>query len=638
MCGMGAILDPGATLPAAAAAAMCGALRHRGPDGDAVRRLGPATLVHTRLAIIDVAGGDQPLTGEDGSVSAVVNGEIYNHLELRAELEARGHRFATHSDSEVVVHLYEEHGPAGLARMNGIFGLALWDARRERLVAARDPLGVKPVYWWTDGRRVALASEVGALLATGLARAEVDGVALDHYLATRFVPAPRTLFAGVSKLAPASMLVAEGGGVRIEGFREAPGPVLAGASAQELRERFVAAVGRQRMSDVPYGAFLSGGVDSAAVVAAMQRAGDAAPSTFTIGFPGAGDVIDERAVAARTAHALGTEHHDTAMVQGDFLAALDRCVQSLEEPCAIPSAPALQELSAFAAQSVKVVLSGQGADEPHGGYGRHRAAAALGVLGRVPAVAGRLAAAVPRFERAGQLSRLLGPMPDGERLLALAEVTSPEQRAALLGGGSPAGGARGPAGGGPAAEAAAERLALVDGVRADVGDRPLLDQALYVDTHLFLPDRLLICADKMSMAHALEHRVPFLDVELMRWVERVPGRERAGLRAGKRLHQEAVAGLVPREALERPKHGFASPYEQWMHTSLAAEVRRRYAAGRPLSELVEPAAVGRLVDEHLARRADHKRLLYALLELAVWHGAFVEGAAAPAPAPAAAAR
>jgi asparagine synthase (glutamine-hydrolysing) len=625
MCGMGAILDPGATLPGAAAAGMCAALRHRGPDGDAVRRLGPATLVHTRLAIIDVAGGDQPLTSEDGSVSVVVNGEIYNHLELRSELEARGHRFATHSDCEVVVHLYEEHGVDGLGRMNGIFGLALWDARRERLVAARDPLGVKPVYWWTDGRRLALASEVRALLATGLARAEVDPVALDHYLATRFVPSPRTLFAGVSKLAPASMLVAEGGSVRVEGFREAPGEVLTGAGAEELRERFVAAVGRQRMSDVPYGAFLSGGVDSAAVVAAMQRAGDTAPSTFTIGFPGAGDVVDERAVAARTAAELGTDHHDTAMEQGDFLAALERCVRSLEEPCAIPSAPALEQLSGFAAGSVKVVLSGQGADEPHGGYGRHRAAAALGALARVPAVAGRLAGAVPRFERAGQLSRLLGPMPTGERLLALAEVTSPEERASLNGGVS-------------AAEAAAERLSLVDGVRADVGDRPLLDQALYVDTHLFLPDRLLICADKMSMAHALEHRVPFLDVELMRWVDRVPGRERAGVRSGKRLHRAAVAGLVPREALERPKHGFASPYEDWMHSSLAAEVRRRYAERGPLSELVAPSAVGRLVDQHLARRADHKRLLYALLELAVWHGAFVEGAPAPQPAPVAASR
>src|SRR3954470_20649033 len=235
MCGIGALLDPGGATQPEAAGRMVEALRHRGPDGDAVTRTGPATLVHTRLAIIDVAGGDQPLDSEDGNVSVIVNGEIYNHLELREGLEAKGHRFASHSDSEVVVHLYEEHGTDCVRHLNGIFAFALWDARAQRLVAARDPFGGKPLYWGTDGRRAAVASEITALLAAGLVEPKVDPIALDHFLAARFVPSPRTLFAGIQKLPAASLLVAEGENPpRIESYRQAPGRPFAGIGEQEL--------------------------------------------------------------------------------------------------------------------------------------------------------------------------------------------------------------------------------------------------------------------------------------------------------------------------------------------------------------------------------------------------------------------
>jgi asparagine synthase (glutamine-hydrolysing) len=626
MCGIGAILDPAGQLVADAPTRMVAELRHRGPDGDATRRFGPAALVHTRLAIVDVAGGDQPLCSEDGSVAVVVNGEIYNHETLRSELEARGHRLATRSDCEVVAHLYEEHGLDAFRRLNGIFGLALWDQRRRRLVAARDPFGVKPVYWCGDGRTLVVASEVGALLASGIVRAEVDPVALDHYLALRLVPAPRTLFAGISKLAPASLLVAEDGAVRVESYRDAPGPVLAEASADELRERLVAAVERQMMSDVPYGAFLSGGVDSAAIVAAMAEAAPEPPTTFTIGFPGAGGRFDEREAAAATARALGTDHHATAQEAADVVGDLEAAVRRLEEPLAISSAPALMQLSAFAARDVKVVLSGQGADEPHGGYDRHQAALLLRWLGGVPSGLARpataLARALPRLERAGQLAALVGAGPT-EAQLALVEYTSPELRARLAA---------------PSPEAATERRELVDAVRADVGDRPPLDQALYLDAHLFLPDRLLLCGDKMSMAHSLELRVPYLDLELMDWVERVPGRLRTGLRAKKRLQRDAIAPLVPQATLSRPRQGFTTPLDEWLRTSLADEVRRRWHEEPELEGVARRSVVEDLVDSHLVRRADHKRLLYALLELAVWHRAFVQGAPAREPAAAAAAR
>ena len=618
MCGIGAILDPAGGAGEHAVNGMVEALRHRGPDGQAVRRIGPLTLAHTRLAIIDVAGGDQPLDSEDGSVTAIVNGEIYNHLDLRARLEREGHRFATRSDSEVVVHGYEQSGPNFVRDLNGIFAFALWDAPRRRLVAARDQFGVKPLYWWSDGRRVALASEVGALIAAGLVKPAVDRVALDHFLACRFVPAPRTLFEGVFKLPPASMLtVEEGGTPRVTSFRDAPGsPIESGDDelAGRLAGEFSAAVERQMMSDVPYGAFLSGGVDSAAVVAAMAGSAESPPTTFTIGFPGHDEVLDERRPAAESARLLGTDHHETVMAESDFLAELARCVPRLEEPCGIPSAPALLQLSRFAARDVKVVLAGQGADEPHGGYGRHQAAAVLAGLRHLPPAlaspAASVARALPRAARARRVAHLLGGRGEAERLLRLVEVSDGEVRHALA-----------PAGGG---EAEAERLARAKDVLGDVAGRGLLEQALYLDTRMFLPDGILICNDKMSMAAGLELRVPFLDIELMRFVERIPAKRRVRPRAGKRLHRMAMARLLPPELVSRPKHGFSTPYDDWLRASLGREVRGRYAAGSELSGLVAPDAVARLVDEHARGRADHKSILYCLLELSEWHRAFVE--------------
>jgi asparagine synthase (glutamine-hydrolysing) len=621
MCGLGALLDPNGVSGGDAPQRMLEALRHRGPDGEGVVRKGPATLAHTRLAIVDVAGGDQPLDSEDGRVTAIVNGEIYNHRTLRTRLEERGHRFATGSDSEAIVHAYEEEGVECVRRLNGIFAFVLWDERRKRLFAARDEFGVKPLYWWADGTRVALASEIGALLDAGLVRPEVDRAALDHYLACRFVPAPRTLFKGVNKLpAASSLLVEEIGAPRVETWREPPGPHHRDLSDEDvaghLAERFADAVERQMMSDVPYGAFLSGGVDSAAVVAAMARRSPRPPTTFTIGFPGAGDVLDEREPAAESARLIGTDHNSTATAETDFLAELATAVPRLEEPCGIPSAPALAQLSRFAAEKVKVVLAGQGADEPHGGYGRHQAAAMLRAVRHAPAAlaspAAAVARALPRAARARRAAHLLGGKGDAERLLRLVEITDGPVRRALLAADRSNG------------DAEAERLELAGGVLKDVHDRDLLEQALYLDTRMFLPDGILLCNDKMSMAAGLELRVPFLDVELMRFVERIPARTRVRPRAGKRIHRMAMERILPPGIANRPKHGFATPYDDWLRASLGAEVERRYAESEPLSELIRPEAVRTLVAEHRRGRADHKSILYCLLELSEWHRAFVE--------------
>ncbi|MDA0168664.1 asparagine synthase (glutamine-hydrolyzing) [Solirubrobacter taibaiensis] len=612
------LLDPAGTAGDSTAQAMAASLRHRGPDGEGWHRVGPALLVHTRLAIIDVAGGDQPLYSEDGTITLVANGEIYNHRELRAELEARGHRFATGSDCEVIVHLYEEEGEDCVKRLNGIFGFSLWDARRNRLVAARDPFGVKPVYWAAKGRQLAVASEVGAVLAAGLGSTLIDPVALDHFLAWRFVPAPRTLFAGVSKLPAASVLVAEPDGpVRVTSYREAPGAPFADVPAAELvdafADRFSEAVGRQMMSDVPYGTFLSGGIDSAGIAAAMARHDGKAPKSFTIGFPGYGDALDERAAAEHSARVIGTDHHSVAMSPTDFRTQLRECITRLEEPCGIPSAPALLQLSEFTAQSVKVVLSGQGADEPLGGYARHQAAALL----RLAAAAGplakpvrTLAEALPRNERAKRAARLLGGNDATDRLLRIFEIAPPELRASLTGSAGE--------------EAAAERRSLAEGVLADVADRDPLEQGLYLDTHLFLPDGLLVYGDKMTMAHGLEQRVPFLDVELMRFVERIPAQLRVRGLKRKWLHKQAMAKLIPDELINRPKLGFSTPYDQWLRESLGAELERRFVPGSDLGALIDPTTVGGLVSDHRSGRADHKRLLYCLLELAEWSELFGE--------------
>jgi asparagine synthase (glutamine-hydrolysing) len=618
VCGVAAILDSGNPPSGGALQAACEALRHRGPDGQSVSRYGPAALIHTRLAIIDLAGGDQPLSSEDGRCHVVANGEIYNHLDVRAELEAAGHRFSTRSDCEVIVHAYEEWGPDCVTHLNGIFAFALWDENRQTLLAARDPFGVKPLYWFEAGGRVGVASEVGAFLAADLIKPAVDRVSLEHFLAWRFTPSPRTMFEGVSRLPAASVLLAGADGVEVRSYRTAPGPDLKASPqelAPELATRFEAAVGRQMMSDVPYGAFLSGGLDSAAIAAAMRRSAEEPPLTFTIGFPGHSDALDERSAAAETAAAIGTRHHATVMEQSDFPAELDACVRHLEEPTGAASAPAAFQLSRFAAKSVKVVLSGQGADEPLGGYERHQAAAALNLTSRVPSfLTESMIGAVerlPRNERLKRATRLLGAPEGLDRVLQIFAITDEGTRDRLTRG--------------PAAEAAAERRQLAADLLGDIGEKhDPLSQALYLDTHMFLPDSLLLYGDKTSMAASLEQRVPFLDLELMRFIERIPARVRMrGLRR-KWLYRKALTGMVPEAALQRRKHPFATPYDEWFRSSLGTEIERLYGPGSAVSEHIDPNEVRRLSDEHRRGRADHKRILYCLLEFAYWHRAFIE--------------
>ena len=369
------------------------------------------------------------------------------------------------------------------------------------------------------------------------------------------------------------------------------------------------------MSDVPYGAFLSGGVDSAGVVAAMKLRSGTPPTTFTIGFPGHGDVLDERALAAESARIIGTDHHDTVMHETDFLSELARCIPRLEEPCGIPSAPALLQLSRFAAEDVKVVLAGQGADEPHGGYGRHQAAALLAPLKLVPSAAATpaaaLARALPRAAAARRVAHLLGGQGDTERLLRLVEITDATSAPGCSA-------ARRPT------DAEGERLARArDDPRRRRGPRPA--RAGAPPGHPHVPARrhpALQRQDVDGRRPRAARAVPRPRADAVGGAH--PGPRRVRPRRRKRLHKRAMERLLPPEVVNRRKHGFATPYDDWLRASLGEEVERRYAPGSALAELIDPAAAARLVDEHRRGRADHKAILYCLLELSEWHRAFVE--------------
>ena len=580
--------------------ALVAALRHRGPDGDGVRRDRPRAAGphpagdHRRRRRRPAAG----LRGRHASRS-VVNGEIYNHRELRAELEARGHRFATalglrgRSSTST-----RRSGPDCVRRLNGMFAFALWDDRRQRLVAARDPFGVKPLYWAQAGGRLALASEVGALLAAGagLAGARPRRARPLPRLALRPRPA-HPVRRRLQARRRVDVLVAEPGRPpSVTSYREAPGAPLGDASPRELEaelaERFVAAVERQMMSDVPYGAFLSGGIDSAAIAAAMARVDGTPPQHLHDRLP---RPRRRRSTSARRrprpARRIGTDHRAVAMSRDRLPRASSRDLRraargAVRHPLRARAAPAQRVHRALGQGRALGPGRRRAARRLPAPPGRRGAAAASALL--PAAVAARRCARPPTRCRATSAPSAprgcSAPATPADRLLRIFEI-------------APAGAARRSCRRTAASEAAAERRALAEGVLADVADRDPLEQALYLDTHLFLPDGLLIYGDKMSMAHGLEQRVPFLDVELMRFVERIPA-QRAGARACKRkwLHRRAMraaraaGGRSTARSSRSRRRTTAGCASRWATRSSA-----RFAPGTELSAHVDPRRVAQLV-------------------------------------------
>ena len=627
MCGIAGIHAPGGDADPRLVAAMAERMAHRGPDGRGSYEAPGIALGMRRLAIIDPQGGHQPLFNEREDVVAVFNGELYNHAELRAELERRGHRLRSGSDGEVIPHLYEEHGIGFVERLNGIFAIALWDARSQTLHLARDQFGVKPLYFSHRGRRLAFASEVRALLADPSVSRELDAAAIDRFLTFRFVPSPGTGLEGVRKLEPATVLSFGRPGLRTTAYAtDVPGGNRTDRRlVEEYRAAFERAVARQMMSDRPIGVMLSGGVDSGAVCAAMARHATQVRA-YTVGFSGGGARTDEIAQAAATARLFGAEHESVVIGEREYLEALPAAMAGIEEPVGTTSALAVRFVADLMRPSVPVALCGQGADEPLGGYGRHRGARLAELLRRLPgarAVAGRL----PRPAGAVTLSRgldALAARDDLGLLMNAYRLLRDPEKAALY---RPQFAAR-------VRELAQPSGQAVERLRARVRDRSPLGQMLYVDTRLWLPDELLLIADKMSMAASVELRVPFLDRDLVALAESAHPSQHVRRLRGKSLHKQAMLGLLPREIVHRRKLGWQTPVDRWLRDQLrplAEEVL--LGEGEACRSLFEERELRRLIEAHASGKADHTRQLFCLLSLGLWHRELVSERPAPPPPP-----
>jgi asparagine synthase (glutamine-hydrolysing) len=621
MCGIAGLFYPATPKPVdpARVAAMADAMAHRGPDGSGVWTAPGVGLGHRRLSIIDVAGSPQPMSSAEGDITVTYNGEIYNFAELRAKLQAKGAVFRTSGDTEVLIHGWRHWGTALLDRLNGMFAFAVHDARRQCLFLARDRLGVKPLHYveLSDGA-VAFASELKGLLAHPLLRRAPGLRAVEDYLAFGYVPDDACLVAGVKKLPAGHFLLIERG-------KSLPAPAQwwdidfsnrargsAKALEEELVERMRAAVRSRMVADVPLGAFLSGGVDSSAVVALMAEASKAAVKTCTIGFAEIGH--DERAYAAQVAERFATDHR-THVVASDDFALIDTLVGAFDEPFADASALATYQVCALAREQVTVALSGDGADEAFAGYRRYRfQAAEERVRGLLPAgmrhsVFGTLGRLYPKADWAPR------PLRAKTTLLALAEngaegyarsvgVTTPMTRRALYSDAARTG-LRG-------YRAENRYIAAMQAAPA----RDAIDRAQYADMKFWLPGDILTKMDRTSMAVSLEAREPLLDHRLIEFAATLPTSMRLRRGQGKWLMKKAMERYLPRDILYRPKMGFVTPVSTWFRGALADE-----AAGIARSRMLtdtgwfDMAAIGRLAEQHRSGRAEHGRTLWQLVML-----------------------
>jgi len=635
MCGIAGIVDSRGRVPELGCLeAMSRALQHRGPDGGGIYRFPPdpsadrsgrtaVGLVHRRLSVIDLEGGHQPMANEDGTVWVVFNGEIYNFLELRVELETRGHRFQTRSDTEVLVHAYEEYGAALVEKLRGMFAFALWDQRRERLLLARDRVGKKPLLYAIINGRLGFASEFRALLASGLIPREVDWEAIRLYLAWMCIPAPRTAFRHIKKLPPAHYLVFENGQAKVICYWKlayTPKWTFSEAETEErLMEHLTEAVRVRLESDVPLGVFLSGGIDSSAVVGLMSQQTTDPIRTFSMGFEETG--YNELPHAREVASHFATDHQEF-VVKPRAIEVLPTLVERFGEPFADSSAIPTYYLAKLARQHVTVVLNGDGGDEVFAGYKRHLGAvfagrlqrwlrpggmaAVQGLIGSLPVWGGRHSrwASMQRFIKAVHLPsheryrRWTGFFSDPlqKELWNAVNLHRVEETAS----------------------AAVERL-FAKGSGLDP-----LDSMLMVDTMFYLPSDLLVKMDIATMAHGLEARSPLLDHHLMEFVARLPASMKVkGFRL-KAIFKQTLNGLLEPHVLRRPKRGFVVPLAIWFRGDLKEFLADHLLGPSSVSgELFHRSTVARLVDSHLQSREDYSHHLWILLMLELWYRRFI---------------
>jgi asparagine synthase (glutamine-hydrolysing) len=610
MCGIyGVVAYRDGTLDAAMLARMASELVHRGPDGDGLAVRDGAALGCRRLAIIDVEGGAQPLSDEGGGVLVVCNGEIYNHNALREDLERRGHTFRTRSDAEVIPHLYEERGVDFVDALDGMFGLALWDARTGRLVLARDRMGEKPLYYAVTRTALVFASEPKAILATGLVDRVADGEAIAGYLRTGYVATPRSAFAAIRKLVPGTRLVLDADIARVESFWDvAPhlsGPPVAldlATAATAVRSALERAVEAALESDVPVGVFLSGGLDSTSV-AAIARARLGSLDTFTLGF----DVpsFDEREYAALAARTLGTRPHVLMVTPDLFLEGLRELVTVIDEPLADQSLVPTYLLARHARAWVKVVLVGEGSDELFAGYPTYVGGLWAARYRRLPGGLRRgLAAVAPCLGSPHGNTTLRYLL---RRFLEMADAPTATRHRAWTGCMSPQGLDALSVPGGP----------LVGTIEPPARPaRSELDTLLGLDLTGYLRDDLLTNLDRATMAASIEGRAPFLNHHLVELACRLAPELKLRGVVGKRVLRRAVADLVPAAIRRRVKRGLSVPLATWLAGPLLPFARETLARLDP--DVVRPAAVRNLLDDHVARRRDNRRELWALIVLQLW--------------------
>ena len=613
MCGICGIVSARGPVDPERLAHMSARLLHRGPDSDGVFVDGPVGLAARRLAIIDLETGDQPIANEDGTVHVVQNGELYNYPELRGELERAGHTYRTHGDTEVLVHLYEQEGPAFFRRLRGMFAVALWDSTRRRLVLARDRHGIKPLYYRTDGDGLEFASELRSL-----PRGEIDLDALEAFLAFNSIPAPLTIFREARKLPPGHVLVWEDGNVSLERYaRPAPVPVAElrdddeAELIEELRSRLRDSVRAHLLADVPVGVLLSGGIDSAALTALAAQEATEPVRTFSIGFEerSFNELSDARLVAER----YGTRHRELVL-RPDAALLLPALADAFDEPFADSSALPTYLVSQLAAEDVKVALSGEGGDELFGGYYTYvadlLAERAGGLAGLARPLVERLPASTGRASFDYKAKRFVrgAHLPPLERHHAWKEIFSADARAELTGRRHSF----------DPVDLYRERFAETDGAEP-------LARLQDVDRTIYLVDDLLVKTDRASMAHSLEARVPFLDPVVTNFALALPARHRVhGLRK-KVLLRKAVAPLVPGRIVRGKKRGFSIPAAAWLRGELEPFARETLSTETLRRQgFFRPEAVTTLIDRHVAGKEDFSRQLWGLLAFTLWHERHVE--------------
>ncbi len=625
MCGISGVYEYRAQRPVDAHVVedMLNRLQHRGPDDAGVYVNGPVGIGNRRLSIIDVSGGQQPMSSEDGRVVVVANGEIYNFRDLTTKLQQRGYRFQTVCDTEVLVYFYEAYGPACVDHLRGMFAFSIWDARRRQLFIARNRLGIKPLYYVDDGQRLIFASEIKSILQHPAVTAELNANGLSHFLSLKYVPAPETMFANIRLLPPGHTLICDADGVHTQAYWDLSFPETYDATrseadyAEELEGLLRESVRLRLMSDVPFGAFLSGGVDSSTIVALMSQMLDKPVKTFAVGFDGADEAESELPFARLVADRYQTEHHEVFIRGQDLINLAETVVWHLDQPLADEACLANYMVAHLAAQHVKMVLTGEGGDELFAGYARYAWERLSPAFNRLPGGAKRLALAasgrLPGLRRPKLALYALCQSDEAARMRNWFPLCNTEQKAALL-----------------ADEV--QRIVSPGGTEALFG-RLLtqtsaaspLHRMLYLDTKHWLPDDLLARGDKMSMAVSLEARVPLLDHRLTEFAAALPPHFKVRGLTRKYLLKKVSSRWLPPQIIRRKKQGFPIPMSDWFrgearsflwdHLS-SATIRRR--------SLLNPNTVETLLQQHDSGFADHGPVLWGLLNLELWHRLFLD--------------